>query len=66
MNPRSFTPLWRMPRSSSRSTVCAKVACESENAMWWTQPGSIGVRRESGLRSSLVNTVISRPSPGSK
>ena len=33
MNPRSFTPLWRMPRSSSRSTTCANVACESEKAM---------------------------------
>ena len=51
MNPRSFTPLWRIPRSSSRSTVCANVACESENAMWWTQPGSVDVRVAVGRRA---------------
>ena len=28
-----------MPRSSSRSTAWLKVACESENATWCTQPG---------------------------
>src|SRR5215210_4249272 len=26
MNPRSLTPLWRIPRSSSRSTACPPVA----------------------------------------
>src|SRR3954469_25346699 len=66
MNPRSLTPLWRMPRSSRRFTAWKNVACESENAMWCTQPGSVGVRVGSGTRSSLVNTVIRRPSPGSK
>src|SRR3954451_17417057 len=66
MKPRSFTPEWRMPRSSRRSTAWKKVACESANARWCTQPGSVGVRSGSGTRSSLVKTVISRPSPGSK
>ncbi len=66
MNPRSFTPLWRMPRASRRSTAWWNVACDSENARWCTQPGSIGVRRGSGTRSSFVKIVISRPSPGSK
>ena len=32
--------------------------------MWCTQPGSVGVRLGSGSRSSLVKTVIRRPSPG--
>jgi hypothetical protein len=66
MKPRSLTPLCVILRSSSRSTVWWNVACEIENAMWWTQPGSVGVRRGSGVRSSFVNTVMSRPSPGSK
>src|SRR5512133_961711 len=66
MKPRSFTPLWRMPRSSRRSTVWANVACEIANARWCTQPGSVGVRSGSGTRSSFVNKVMSRPSPGSK
>src|SRR3954452_2094162 len=66
MNPRSLTPLWRMARSSRRSTVCAKVACDSDSAMWCTAPGSVDVRSLSGVRSSLVKIVISRPSPGSK
>ena len=67
MNPRSLTPLWRIPRSSSRSTAWWKVACESANARWCTQPGSVGVRRGVGhSRSSLVKIVIRRPSPGSK
>ena len=66
MNPRSLTPLCRIPRSSSRSTAWQKVACETENAMWCTQPGSVDVRVGSGVRSSLVKIVISRPSPGSK
>src|SRR3954470_18344375 len=66
MKPRSFTPLWWMPRSSSRSTAWWNVACDSANARWCTQPGSVGVRSGWATRSSLVNTVISRPSPGSK
>src|SRR3954454_13551130 len=66
MNPRSLTPLWWIPRSSRRSTACANVAWERANARWCTQPGSVGVRSGSGTRSSLVKTVISRPSPGSK
>src|SRR4051795_11941132 len=66
MKPRSLTPEWRISRSSRRSTVWANVAWEIANAMWWTQPGSVGVRSESGTRSSLVKIVISRPSPGSK
>src|SRR4051795_10128650 len=66
MNPRSLTPLWRISRSSRRSTAWWKVACESENAMWWTAPGSVGVRVGSGVRSSFVKIVMSRPSPGSK
>src|SRR5918992_2647220 len=66
MNPRSLTPLCRIPRSSSRSTAWWKVACETENAMWCTQPGSVAVRAGSGVRSSLVKIVIRRPSPGSK
>src|SRR3954449_4006607 len=66
MKPRSFTPLWRMPRSSRRSTVCANVACEIAKVRWWTAPGSVGVRVGSGTRSSFVKTVMSRPSPGSK
>src|SRR3954449_1488619 len=66
MKPRSLTPLWRMPRSSRRSTAWANIACESAKARWCTQPGSVGVRAGSGTRSSLVKTVISRPSPGSK
>src|SRR4051794_38220120 len=66
MKPRSLTPLCLIPRSSSRSTVWANVACESANAMWCTQPGSVGVRLGSAVRSSLVKTVIRRPSPGSK
>src|SRR3954471_7686947 len=66
MNPRSLTPLCLMARSSRRSTVCANVACDSENATWCTAPGSVDVRAGSGTRSSLVKIVISRPSPGSK
>src|SRR5690606_29177515 len=66
MKPRSFGPVFLMPRSFRRSTACRKVTRETEKAMWCTQPGSVGVRRESGLRSSLVKTVTSRPSPGSK
>src|SRR3954454_16546449 len=66
MKPRSLTPLWRISRSSRRSTVWAKVACDSENAMWCTAPGSVDVRVGSGVRSSFVKIVISRPSPGSK
>src|ERR687893_1825276 len=66
MNPRSFTPLCRTPRSSSRSAACQKVACETANARWCTQPGSVGVRAGSGTRSSFVKIVIRRPSPGSK
>src|SRR3954463_364413 len=66
MKPRSFTPLWRIPRSSRRSTACANVACENANARWCTAPGSVDVRAGSGTRSSFVKTVISRPSPGSK
>ena len=53
MKPRSLTPLWLIPRSSSRSTAGAKVAWESANARWWTQPGSVGVRSGS-RRSPLV------------
>ena len=34
--------------------------------MWWTAPWSVDVRVGSGVRSSLVKIVISRPSPGSK
>ena len=66
MNPRSLTPLCLIPRSSRRSTVCANVAWEMLNAMWWTAPWSVDVRVGSGVRSSLVKIVISRPSPGSK
>src|SRR5436309_213035 len=66
MKPRSFTPLCRTRRSSSRSTAWRNVACETANARWCTAPCSVDVRVESGVRSSLVNTVISRPSPGSK
>ncbi len=66
MNPRSLGPLWRMPRSSSRSTTCLKVACETAKATWCTQPMSVEVRVGSGSRSSFVKIVISRPSPGSK
>src|SRR3954471_8191256 len=66
MNPRSLTPLCLMTRSSRRSTVCAKVACASENATSCTAPGSVDVRAGAGVRSSLVKSVMSRPSPGSK
>src|SRR3954452_1754921 len=66
MNPRSLGPLWRMPRSSRRSTVWANVACPTAKARWCTAPTSVDVRAGSGRRSWLVNTVISRPSPGSK
>src|SRR3954470_24601200 len=66
MKPRSLTPLWRIPRSSRRSTACANVACDSANARWCTAPGSVDVRAGSGVRPSLVKIVISRPSPGSK
>src|SRR5215213_1554207 len=66
MNPRSLTPLWRMPRSSRRSTAWANVAWDTFMARWWTHPGSVGVRAVSGTRSSLVKIVMSRPSPGSK
>src|SRR3954467_8186247 len=66
MKPRSFTPLCSIPRSSSRSTVWLNVACERANARWCTQPGSVAVRAGSATRSSLVKTVMSRPSPGSK
>src|SRR5438270_1707514 len=55
-----------MPRSSRRSTACANVACDRAKARWCTQPGSVGVRSGAPARSSLVKTVISRPSPGSK
>src|SRR4051812_36643502 len=34
--------------------------------MWCTAPWSVEVRAGSGVRSSLVKIVISRPSPGSK
>src|SRR3954469_1474618 len=66
MKPRSLTPECSIPRSSRRSTVWANVACETENAMWCTAPGSVDVRVASGVRSSLVKIVIRRPSPGSK
>ena len=66
MKPRSFTSEWLIPRSSSRSTACQNVACESAKAMWCTVPMSVEVRVGSGSRSSFVKTVISRPSPGSK
>ncbi len=66
MKPRSFTPVFQIPRSSRRSTAWRKVAFETANAMWWTQPGSVGVRLGSPLRSSFVKIVIRRPSPGSK
>src|SRR5215213_2924693 len=66
MKPRSLTPLWWIPRSSRRSTAWWNVACDTEIATWWTQPGSVGVRSGSGTRSSLVKIVIRRPSPGSK
>src|SRR5919202_4612140 len=66
MKPRSFTPLWRISRSSRRSTAWRNVACESAKARWCTQPGSVGVRAGSGTRPSFVKTVIRRPSPGSK
>src|SRR5688500_18213265 len=66
MNPRSLTPLWRIPRLSRRSTACANIAWLSANATWCTQPGSVGVRVASTGRYSLVKIVISRPSPGSK
>src|SRR3954469_20976336 len=66
MKPRSFTPLGWRPRSSRRSTAWKNVACESANARWCTQPGSVGVRAGSATRSSSVKTVIRRPSPGSK
>src|SRR3954467_13849964 len=66
MKPRSLTPLWRIPRSSRRSTACANVACDSANARWCTAPGSVDVRSPSGVRSSFVKTVMRRPSPGSK
>ena len=52
MKPRSLTPLWSMPRSSSRSTAWLNVACETANAMWCTQPGSVGVR--SGVALALL------------
>ncbi len=55
-----------MPRSSRRSTAWRNVAFDSENATWWTQPGSVGVRSGVPARSSLVKIVIRRPSPGSK
>src|SRR3954471_3089433 len=66
MKPRSLTPLWRISRSSRRSTACANVACDRANARWCTAPGSVDVRVGSGVRSSFVKIVISRPSPGSK
>src|SRR3954454_23381306 len=66
MKPRSLTPLWRTPRSSRRSTAWWNVACDSAKARWCTQPGSVGVRSGVATRSSLANTVISRPWPGSK
>src|SRR3954447_14025584 len=66
MKPRSLTPLWRMPRSSRRSTACANVACETAKARWWTHPGSVGVRPPSRSRPSSGETGIRRPSPGSK
>src|SRR5919198_228464 len=51
MKPRSFTPLCRIPRSSSRSTAWWKVACDSANARWCTQPGSVaGVEVDVALR----------------
>ena len=42
-----------MPRSSSRLAAWLKVTCETVNAMWCTQPGSVGVRRRVG-RARLV------------
>src|ERR1043166_2220040 len=66
MKPRSLTPLCSIPRSSRRSTVWAKVACESANARWCTEPGSLGGGSLRGSRPSSVKTVIRRPSPGSK
>src|SRR3954454_6506911 len=66
MKPRSLTPLCFTPRSSRRSTACMNVAWDSAKARWCTQPGSVGVRCGSAVRSSLVKIVISRPSPGSK
>jgi len=52
------TTLCRAPRCSSRSTDCRNVAWESEKAMWWTQPMSVGVRAGLAARSSLVKMVI--------
>src|SRR3954454_18907827 len=48
MNPRSFTPLCRIPRSSSRAVACLNVACERANATWCTAPWSVEVRVGSG------------------
>ena len=45
MKPLSLTPLCSIPRASRRSTAWSNVALESETAMWWTQPGSVGVAR---------------------
>src|SRR3954468_78754 len=66
MKPRSLTPLWRIPRSSRRSTAWRNVAFETLKARWCTQPGSVGVRSGVASRASMVKIGISRPSPGSK
>src|SRR3954470_7323867 len=66
MKPRSLTPLCWMPRSSRRSTAWRNTALDTAKARWCTQPGSVGVRSKTAVRCSLVKTVISRPSPGSK
>ena len=49
-----------------RSTACFQVACESAMARWWTQPGSVGVRSGSPLRSSSVKIGDQAAVAGSK
>ena len=49
-----------------QAAASLKLARETLNAMWSTEPTSRGAGRPASCLVSFVNTVRSRPSPGSK
>jgi len=51
MKPRSLDATVLDGALVERATACTKVTRDTENAMWWTQPVSVGVRRLAGARS---------------
>src|SRR6185503_15951960 len=65
MNPRSRS-MNSIPRSRRRAGASANVARDTFSARCSMHPISRGAGRRASVRVSLVNTVSSRPSPGSK